>query len=112
MTKLDKKKSLKITKGHLKKDRLMTNRKRTTRINHDLQNITHKIKEQVTQTKLKPEVNSCVRGEVNVPAPLVAEVVLLRYKPSDKSFMSKRTDSVYEHMYRIRERERTFGSLL
>ena len=51
----------------------MTKRKRT---NNDLQNITHKTKDQVARTPLKQGVNSGV-PEGKAPAQLMASVVLL-----------------------------------
>jgi hypothetical protein len=52
----------------------MTKRKRT---NNDLQNITHKTKDQVARTPLKTRVNSDAPEGKAVPAQLMASIVLL-----------------------------------
>jgi hypothetical protein len=52
----------------------MVKRKRT---NNDLQKNTHKTKDRVTRTTLKPGVNSCAPEGQAVPVPLVSPVVLI-----------------------------------
>ena len=47
------------------------------RTNNDLQNITHKTKDQVTLTPIKTGDELMCSGRVAVPAPLVKPVVLL-----------------------------------
>ena len=46
---------------------------------------THKTKDRVTRTPLKPRVNSSAPKGKAVPVPLVTPVVLIYYKPGDKS---------------------------
>ena len=53
------------------------NGKKYKKINNDLQIITIKTEDQVTETPLKPRVNSGAPEGYAVPAPLVAHVVLI-----------------------------------
>jgi hypothetical protein len=52
----------------------MANRKST---NNDLQNITHKTKDRLTQNPIKPGMNSGAPVWLAVPAPLVTPSMLL-----------------------------------
>jgi hypothetical protein len=52
-------------------------KKKDERTNNDLQNITQKTKDRVTQTPLKHGVNSGAPEGLAVPAPLVTPVVLI-----------------------------------
>ena len=62
----------------LRKDRQHNDqKKRDTMTNNDLQNITHKTKDRVTQTPLKPGMNPGCPEERAMPALLVVSVSLL-----------------------------------
>ena len=52
-------------------------KEKVQKTNNDLQNITIKTEDQVTETPLKPRVNSGAPEGYSVPAPLVAHVVLI-----------------------------------
>jgi hypothetical protein len=62
------------TKTHPSVPLKTAKRKRT---NNDLQNIHIKPKDRVTRTSLKPGLNSGVQEGLEIPAPLVAPVVLV-----------------------------------